>query len=203
MTGIYDVIVLGTGSMGAAACFYLSKKGLNVLGIDQYDVPHKNGSHTGQSRIIRKSYFEHSDYVPLLERAYDNWNEFETSIDDQLYFETGLLYMGSPKDVLLGGVRTASEKYNIPLTTLSYHDLTNNYPQINIPKDTFGLFEPKAGFLLPEKAIASFVSKARENQAQIHSNEKVVKWKKEGANFEVTTNKGKYKTKKLVITAGS
>ena len=66
----FDVIVLGVGSMGSATCCFLAERGHRVLGLEQFDIPHELGSHLGQSRIIRKAYFEHSDYVPLLERAY-------------------------------------------------------------------------------------------------------------------------------------
>jgi sarcosine oxidase len=73
----YDVIVIGVGSMGSAACYWLAKRGYKVLGLEQFDIPHTMGSHAGQSRIIRKAYFEHPDYVPLLQRAYYNWEQLE------------------------------------------------------------------------------------------------------------------------------
>ena len=47
----YDVIVTGVGSMGAAACWYLAKRNCKVLGLEQFDIPHEQGSHAGQSRI--------------------------------------------------------------------------------------------------------------------------------------------------------
>ena len=71
MTNHFDVIVVGTGTMGAAACYHLARRGVKVLGLDQYAVPHTFGAHHGGSRIIRLSYFEHPDYVALLKRAYD------------------------------------------------------------------------------------------------------------------------------------
>ena len=75
---MHDVIVIGTGSMGISACYYLAKQSVKVLGIDQFSIPHDLGSHAGQSRIIRKAYFEHPEYVPLLDKAYANWKEIET-----------------------------------------------------------------------------------------------------------------------------
>src|SRR4249919_3181024 len=90
----YDVIVIGVGAMGAATCYYLAKKGHKVLGLDQFEIGHEMGSHGGQSRIIRKAYFEHPDYVPLLERAYKNWTTLEQESGEKLYFKTGLLYAG-------------------------------------------------------------------------------------------------------------
>ncbi|MES1181617.1 MAG: FAD-dependent oxidoreductase, partial [Flavobacterium sp.] len=37
----YDVIVLGVGSMGSSACYHLAKRGLKVLGLEQFDIPHE------------------------------------------------------------------------------------------------------------------------------------------------------------------
>ncbi len=58
----FDVIVIGVGSMGSSACYHLAQRGYKVLGIEQFDITHEYGSHAGQSRIIRKAYFENSDY---------------------------------------------------------------------------------------------------------------------------------------------
>src|SRR3990170_4710855 len=88
----YNVIVLGVGSMGAAACWYLAKRGQKVLGLEQFDIPHDRGSHAGQTRIIRKAYFEHPYYVPLLERAYENWRDFEIESGTKLFHKTGIIY---------------------------------------------------------------------------------------------------------------
>ena len=71
----YDVIVLGTGGVGSSAAFHLAQRGVRVLGLDRFPGGHSHGSSHGQTRIIRKAYFEHSDYVPLLNRAYELWDE--------------------------------------------------------------------------------------------------------------------------------
>lgn len=77
--------------MGSATCFQLAQRGARVLALEQFSIVHERGAHTGQSRIIRKAYFEHPDYVPLLERAYQNWKELEDLSGQQVYFPTGLL----------------------------------------------------------------------------------------------------------------
>ena len=73
MSKIYDVIVVGLGGVGSAAAYALAKRGCRVLGLDQFSPPHSRGSSHGETRIIRKSYFEHPSYVPLLCRAYELW----------------------------------------------------------------------------------------------------------------------------------
>ena len=43
----YDLIIIGSGSVGAAAGYYASRAGLNVLMTDAHLPPHKEGSHHG------------------------------------------------------------------------------------------------------------------------------------------------------------
>jgi sarcosine oxidase len=65
MSETYDCIVLGVGGFGSAALDHLARRGVRALGLDQFGVAHDRGSSHGETRIIRKAYFEHPDYVPL------------------------------------------------------------------------------------------------------------------------------------------
>ncbi len=199
----YDVIVTGVGSMGAAACWYLAKRNYRVLGLEQFDIPHEQGSHAGQSRIIRKAYFEHGDYVPLLERAYHNWKELELETSSQVYYKTGLIYFGSPDSRPIKGAREAAHQYNIPLDILTHETMNVRYPMILCPSHFQGLFEPDAGFVTPEKAISLYTSDALQRNADIRAREKVLEWKKEGSAIRVITNKNIYQTGRLIICAGA
>ena len=53
---VYDLIVVGSGSVGAAAGWYATQAGLKVLMIDRAHPPHSEGSHHGESRLIRHAY---------------------------------------------------------------------------------------------------------------------------------------------------
>ena len=64
----FDAIVIGLGGMGSAALYHLARRGLRVLGLEQFTVPHVLGSSHGLTRIIRMAYFESPQYVPLLRR---------------------------------------------------------------------------------------------------------------------------------------
>ena len=69
----YDVIVVGVGGMGSAACWQLARRGLRVLGLERFDIPHAFGSSHGLTRIIRLAYHESPAYVPLVRRAIELW----------------------------------------------------------------------------------------------------------------------------------
>jgi len=198
----YDVIVIGVGSMGSSTCYQLAKKGYKVLGLEQFDIPHELGSHSGQSRIIRKAYGEASDYVPLLERAYENWKTLESETGTQVYYKTGLVYFGAKNDPFLATVKKSSSQYNIPVNSLTEKECKNKYPQFELPTDFERLEEPDAGLLTPERSILLFVQEALFKGAVIRTKEKVLEWKRENGTITVKTNKGTYQTKKLVITAG-
>jgi sarcosine oxidase len=199
----FDVIVIGVGSMGSAACYYLSKRGYKVLGLEQFDITHEFGSHAGQSRIIRKAYFEHPDYVPLLERAYTNWHTLEHETGEQLYFKTGLLYAGTSNNEMIKGVKDSASLYNIELEKLNHVERADRFPQFNFPENFEILFEPEAGFITPEKAIRLYATQAKQNGTTIHTNEKVVNWEKDGSIIKVKTDKNIYQCNKLIITAGA
>jgi sarcosine oxidase len=194
----YDVIVIGVGSMGSAACYWLAKRGYKVLGLEQFDVPHDQGSHAGQSRIIRKAYFEHPDYVPLLQRAYYNWQQLEKQTGTQVYFETGVIYHGPSHHLLIKGVREAAGIHAVELNKPA-----KDLPQFHLPAGFETLYEPGAGFLRPEKAITLYKEEAIRKGAVIHVHSPVLEWKKENGLIKVLGANDTYNAKKLIITAGA
>ena len=199
----FDVIVIGVGSMGSSACYFLSKQGYKVLGLEQFDISHEFGSHAGQSRIIRKAYFEHSDYVPLLNRAYQNWKKLEEESGEQVYFKTGLCYFGTSDHEIIKGVKQSASLYGINIEELDATTAAKKFPQFKIPDNYECLYEPDAGFLTPEKTIKLYAQLAKKNGAEIHTGEKVISWEKSGNGIIVKTGKNNYQCNKLVITAGA
>src|SRR5688500_8798560 len=103
----FDVIVIGVGSMGSSACYFLAQGGQKVLGIEQFDSPNDKGAHNGQSPIYRKAYFEHPDYVPLLNKAYENWIDLEKQTGSKIFYPTGLVYIGEHEHSVIKGVKRA------------------------------------------------------------------------------------------------
>ena len=56
----YDLLVVGLGSMGAAAARTLAARGLRVLEPEIFGAAHDHGSAHGGTRIVRQSYFKGS-----------------------------------------------------------------------------------------------------------------------------------------------
>ena len=195
--------MIGVGSMGAPACYFLAGRGIRVLGIEQFNTPHEFGSHAGQSRLIRKAYFEDAAYVPLLNRAYENWKNLERETGEQVYYQTGLAYFGKPDHPIIKGIKLSADLYNISVEKLNDESVKQRFPVFSLPKGYESLLETEAGFVTPEKALALYVKLAKQKGAEIHTNEKVVEWKKEKNNIVVITDKNTYRSKKLIISAGA
>lgn len=199
----FDVIVAGVGTMGAAACCHLAKRGLSVLGLEQFDIPHQRGSHHGHSRMIRQSYFEHPDYVPLLERAYDLWDELESESGLEVIEITGGLYLGPPEATILGGSRLAAERHGLPHERLDRAALAERFPVFRLPDHFEGFYEERAGYVVPERAMEAHAALARNNGAVLKERERLVEWKSEGEGVRVRTENGEYTSDRLVLTAGA
>ena len=198
----FDVIVIGVGSMGSSTCYFLAKRGYKVLGIEQFDITHEKGSHAGRSRIIRKAYFEHPDYVPLLNKAYQNWKDFEEETGEQLYYKTGLVYFGKKNDKILNSIRRSASLYHIELN--EYNASTAKaFSPFKVPENFEAVHEPDAGFVTPEKAIKLYCEYAIKCGAIINTNERVIEWKKEESGILVKTNKQTYYSAKLILSTGA
>lgn len=198
----YDAIVVGTGTMGIAACAALASRGVHVLGLDQYSIPHDLGSHSGYTRIIRQAYYEHPDYVPLLQRSYQLWKDLESDQNLKLYHETGIIYMGRSDSPILEGTLKASHLYGIPVQSGDNRLLPSKHSQFTIPPDWKLLWEPQAGYLDVNLSLTGFYQQAIHAGATILTGEKVVRWNLVDGHIEVYTESQTYMAEKLILTAG-
>lgn len=198
----FDVIVLGTGGVGSAALYYAARAGARTIGIDRFIAPHNRGSSHGQTRIIRQAYFEHSNYVPLLLESYQLWNDIEQRVGKRLYWETGLLQVGPEDGVVVPGVLRSAQEHGLNVESLSAKEVETHWPHLRVPQGLAAVLEPKAGYLLVEDCVASFLSAAREAGAQIAAPCEVLSWEP-GAPIRLNTTEGTLTTNKLIVTAGA
>src|SRR3989441_12329174 len=109
-----DIIVLGLGAMGSAAAYHLARRGVRVLGIEQYTPAHAQGSSHGRSRIIREAYFEHPDYVPLIQRSYELWRGLGQEGRERPLIMTGGPMIGAHEGVLVQGALASARTHPPP-----------------------------------------------------------------------------------------
>ena len=199
---IYDAIVVGVGGMGSATVYHLARRGVKVLGLEQFDIPHELGSSHGISRIIRLAYAEHPGYVPLLRRAYQLWRELESLVDERLLYITGGIDAGYEESSTVKGSLSSCEIHDLPHERLDAAALSRRFPGYRLAPGMVGIYQPDAGFLLPERCIVAHVVAAQELGAEVHARERVTGWRTEDKDVLVTTNRDTYRAHKVIVTAG-
>src|SRR5256886_12360477 len=198
-----DVIVGGLGAHGSSAAYRLAARGASVLGFDRFARGHTLGSSGGLSRIIRLSYYEHPDYVPLLRRAWTLWRDLESESGETLLTQTGGLYAGDPNGELVAGALTSARTHGLEHEVLDVAALRKRYPLFEWPDGWLGVFERQAGWLAPERSIETHLRLAEENGATLRFDEPVERWGSTRDGVRVTTATGTFDAKQLVIAAGS
>ncbi|MEZ6131544.1 MAG: N-methyl-L-tryptophan oxidase [Planctomycetaceae bacterium] len=199
----FDVIVLGTGGVGSAALFHLAKQGLRVLGLDRFPPGHDRGSSHGESRVIRRSYFEHPDYVPLLNMAYALWDDLSEQCGRTLLHRTGILYFGAAEGQVVNGIQTSAAQHNLTIECLDIQEAANRFPVFTAPENTTAIFERDAGYLRVEDCVTAHVSQALQRGAQQRHGETVLNWSATDDGVTVLTQNGRYEADRLIITAGA
>src|SRR5580698_11470686 len=203
MNGSFDVIVLGVGGMGSAACFELARRGIKVLGLEQFPLVHARGSSHGQTRIIRTAYAEHPDYVPLAKRAFERWYELERLTGRHLLTECLCLNAGVPGSELVEGVRTSVREQGLLAEELTGTEINRRFPAFRLPPEFSGVVEQAAGFLFVAECVRAHIDCAVARGAVINGEETVHFWRAVENAVEVTTDRGTYSAAKLVVTAGA
>lgn len=203
MAQSFDVIVLGVGGMGSAACYELARRGRRVLGLEQYPLVHDRGSSHGHTRIIRTAYAEGPAYVPLVRRAFEKWYDLEQLTGRHLLTECPCLNAGSPGSEHVEGVRASVREHKLAAEELSGADINNRYPAFRFPSNSRAVIEQAAGFLFVEECVRAHIDSAVPLGATIRAEEPVRAWKVIGDGVEVTTENGTYRAARLVITAGA
>ncbi len=197
-----DVIVLGLGAMGSAAVYQLARRGVRVVGIEQYTPAHDRGSSHGRSRIIREAYFEHPDYVPLIQRAYELWRGLEQEAGVRLLVMTGGLMIGPPDGVLVQGSLTSARTHHLPYELIGAADIQARFPPFRVESPTVAVQEPNAGVLFPEACVRAHLTGASNAGATLRFEEAVQRWTVRGDQVEVATSKSTYTAQRLIVTAG-
>src|SRR6185436_1518120 len=148
--------------MGSAALFHLARRGAAVLGIEQFGIAHERGASHGESRIIRKAYFEHADYVPLLERAYELWRELQGGSRARLFDEgVGLLLAGPPDGQVIAPTMESARRHGLAVRRLGREEAAERHPALRVPEDCEALWDPDGGILRPESCVKEHVDSAR------------------------------------------
>ncbi|MBB6669240.1 N-methyl-L-tryptophan oxidase [Cohnella nanjingensis] len=196
-------MIVGAGSMGMSAGYFLARRGLKPLLIDAFDPPHDQGSHHGDSRLIRHAYAGAPAYVPMALRADALWRELEQTSETQLLHRTGVLNMGPADARHLREKEASAAAFGLDVPRLDAHEIDARWPGLRLPEGYAGLFEPEAGYLSSERAVSAFRQQAVAHGAAILPYTRVESLQVTDGHVSVRTNNGNFHAEQVILSAGA
>jgi sarcosine oxidase len=176
--------------MGGASLAHLARRGVSCIGIERFERLHEKGASHGESRIIRKAYFEDPAYVPLLERAYELWLELSMTTERTLVDFVGILMVGEPDREGIAGTLRSAKQWNLPLDEFDAKQIARRFPGTMPHPNEVGLLERQAGIVFPELALDSHLEVAAKHGAEMVFSNGVESWEKRDGIHYLTLSDG-------------
>jgi len=203
MSSTYDVIVVGAGSMGMSAGYELARRGLKTLLIDAFDPPHAEGSHHGDTRLIRHVYGGGPTYVKLALRADERWRELEEASGEKLLARTGVLNVADFERYGYADRFGDAREHGVPFEDLDADGIRERWPGVRVGPGFRAMYEPNAGVLFSDKCVAAYRRLAVAAGAELLTGTFVTDVRAEGGTATVRTDKGEFYAGHAILTAGA
>jgi sarcosine oxidase subunit beta len=202
-TKVYDVIIVGAGSVGCPAAFFLAQAGLKSLVIDQFASPGQ-GANKAAIGGIRATH-SHVSKIRLGLQSLDIFSTWQERYGDDLEWRQGgySFVAYRPREVqILKDLLKIQQGYGLNIDWLEQDELLEVIPALNPGGLIGGTYSPDDGSASPLRSAHAFYSRAAERGAEFHFNERVTGMITRGGKVVgVRTDRGGYATN-TVINAG-
>jgi glycine/D-amino acid oxidase-like deaminating enzyme len=202
---VSDLIVVGAGLAGSAAAWAAARRGLDVVVLEAFEPGHPNGSSHGSARIFRRVY-DDPLYVRLTGAAREGWDALEDQAGETLITVTGGVDFGPARDA--EGVGKMVRSCDVRAELLSAGEAGERWPGFDFGAGPV-LFQPDAGALDPDRAVAAMLRLAARDGAQVHVGTPVTGITAGGAagvggaGARVRTERGEFAAPAVVLAVGA
>lgn len=189
--------------MGMSAGYNLARRGVKTLLVDAFDPPHTQGSHHGESRLIRHAYSGDPAYIDLALRADTLWKEAEQMSETELLVRSGVLNLADSAVYSFNGPLEEAKKRKVQVHHLDAEEIRRRWPALNIPESFAAMYEPDAGYLYSERCISAYRQLALGHGAELLTNTPVVNVTAREGSVTVHTTNGDYSGAAVILSAGA
>lgn len=186
-----------------SAGYYLARRGVKTLLIDAFDPPHTQGSHHGETRLIRHAYSGDPAYIDLALRADRLWKEAEQLSGIELLVRSGVLNLADSAVYSFSGRLAEAKKRKVQVQHLDAGEIRRRWPGLNIPETFAAMYEPDAGYLYSERCISAYRQLALGQGAELLTNTSVVNITARESSVTVHTTNGDYHGASAILSAGA
>lgn len=204
MTKTADVIVIGSGVIGCAAAYYMAKKGMSVLVLDQ-DESVGNGGSSRNGGGVRQSGRDPRE-LPLAIYGVENvWPTLSDELGvDVEYHKEGNLRLGKTEThkQILTGLTEKAVACGLNVRMIDAEEVRKINPYLS-EEVTCASWCPTDGHANPLTTTLGFYKNARALGVVFHMGEKVVKLEKvHGKLHRVCTKTTVYEADQVLVAAG-
>lgn len=204
MNNIYDVIVIGAGSVGVPTMLNLSKNKKKALCIDSYP----SQGQENNKRAIGGVRATHSDYgkIKLCQRSIEIFSTWEKVYGDDIgWISNGYSFPAYTEEIekSLKDLLIIQKKFGLNINWVSPEEYNKLVPGINIQGLRGSTYSPEDGSCSPLLSNNAMYFKSLEFGAEYKFKETVQNIKYADSQFEITTDKNKYFAKFLINAAGN
>lgn len=204
MTKTADVIVIGSGVIGCAAAYYMAKKGMSVLVLDQ-DESVGNGGSSRNGGGVRQSGRDPRE-LPLAIYGVENvWPTLSDELGvDVEYHKEGNLRLGKTEThkQILTGLTEKAVACGLNVRMIDAEEVRKINPYLS-EEVTCASWCPTDGHANPMTTTLGFYKNARALGVVFHMGEKVVKLEKvHGKLHRVCTKTTVYEADQVLVAAG-
>ena len=198
-----DVIIVGGGFMGAAAAFFLRKRGVSVILLERGLIGQQaSGVNFGNVRRQGRAI----EQLPLANRSREIWLKLKELIgEDVELLLSGHLRIGYRPEHAerLEKYAKDAQPYGLGLEMMSAKAVHERFPYLG-PEVSAGCYAPYDGHANPRLAAPAFGRAAVREGAQVFENTEIVNVEKDGEDFRVSAADGRtFRAPAVLITAGA
>lgn len=201
----FEVAVVGLGGLGSATAYWLARRGVSVVGFEQFELGHVRGASHDHSRIIRRSYHT-PGYVELTADAYASWESVERDGDTTIVTRTGGV------DLFPAGAAIAPEPYRssldaagVPYEWIDADEIRRRWPAFArgtiVGDGVAGLASDDTGIVPAGPATATLQRLAAAHGARLREHSPVLSIEPAGGEVVVETASGSVRCGSVVLCA--
>jgi sarcosine oxidase len=199
----YEIGIVGVGAMGSMAMWQLAKRGVRVIGFEQFGLCDERSASSGETRMFRTAYKNGPHYVPLLQAAQKLWRELEADTGCQIVQQNGFATVGVLGSDDLDRVMACAQAMNLDLEVLSAAAASKRFPAMAVRPSEVALFDKQAGLLKPERAVIAAATHAEALGGTLRRNCTVLAIKPGANSVLIRTDRGNVEVGSVILTAGA
>jgi len=185
----FDVAIVGTGVMGAAAACELAREGARVAMIDQSPLPNPRAASVDHSKVFRFAYPDPL-YVKLAVDSLNRWRKIESETGSRLLTQTGALLIGKREPSLETECYEAMRSLGLDSEKLDSRQASARFPQFNSSAFAYGVYDPGGAILRAETAVRALIDLAPQRGVEIIEGERVIEARQAGSRVSIVDESG-------------